>query len=303
MLSSPLGQVARSQPKIARDRIAKNFSRNLLSAAATSSRTGSARREPDLQSDLHEEQVTMKTLISLGLSLSTLLGICGYRYGAEWLYPELPTDRQAAEELCEKDPDAFFGRVKSEGTGDLAAMNAARNGIRGRLSELETAAEEQQAKLSYARNAAEKFRSAWQAGVFPVEVEGRAYTRNDLEAQVSSLLAQIDGYEQAVNKISRAREEAGAQIEELTVQIVRTETDLSLLDIRREVFRATRADGSVAELMATVDSLFRRNAEVISTSPIRSVDELMRDASTGDSTRPISRARAVDFLNQSVVAN
>ncbi len=244
----------------------------------------------------------MKTFISCALSFATLAGVYGYRCGMDWINPVLPADREAAELLCRKDPDGFFAMVRSEGQADLSAMNAARNGLRGRLAELDMAEEEQQAKLSYARNAAERFRTAWQAGVFPVEVEGRAYTRNDLEGQVSSLLAQIEGYSEGVEKIGKAREEAESRIEQLTVQIVRTETDLSLLDVRREVFKANEADGSASEIMATVDSLFRRNAEVISSSPIRSVDELMQETSRVDTTRTISRAKAVDFLSQSIAA-
>jgi hypothetical protein len=45
--------------------------------------------------------------------------------------------------------------------------------------------------------------------------------------------------------------------------------------------------------MASVDSLFRENATVISASPVRSVEEMIRDTTT---PRPVSHSRAVTFL-------
>jgi hypothetical protein len=52
--------------------------------------------------------------------------------------------------------------------------------------------------------------------------------------------------------------------------------------------------GPAAELMASVDALFAENATVISASPVRSVDEMIRDTSTA---RPVSHSRAVTFLS------
>jgi phage shock protein A len=206
---------------------------------------------------------------------------------------QINSDTAAAE--CAADPDRFFDRVEEQAASDLSRMEKTRSTLRTQLSDLAEQEEQVVAKRNYARFAAEEFRSAWSAGAFPVTVHGRVYSQPEIEGQVSTLLSQIDGYETALQKFQQTADSARQHVEDLTCRIVRTETDLALIGVRREVYKATRSDESVTELMATVDSLFSENAVVIAASPIRSVDELMAsDASS--SVRPYANSKAIAWL-------
>ena len=202
---------------------------------------------------------------------------------------------ESAAEVCAADPDRFFDRVEEQAASDLAQMESTRSTLRTQLSDLADQEEDVVAKRNYARFAAEEFRAAWAAAKFPVTVHGRVYSQGEIEGQVSTLLAQIDSYEAALEKFRQTADSARQHVEELTCRIVRTETDLSLIGVRREVYKATRSDESVTELMATVDSLFSENAAVIAASPIRSVDELMA-SDQGAPARPYASSKALAWL-------
>ncbi len=121
-------------------------------------------------------------------------------YGLPFERPITP-DTAAAE--CSNDPDAFLGRVKQRAEQDLRAMKDTRNTLRTSRVDVENKQAEVQEKLHYATKAAADFRSAWQNDGFPVMIHGRAYTKTDVEAQTSSLVAQTDGYTEALAKHTR----------------------------------------------------------------------------------------------------
>jgi phage shock protein A len=206
---------------------------------------------------------------------------------------ERPITPETAEAHCSSDPDTFFDHVRQQAENDLRTMKTTRNSLRTGSAELENKRIEVQEKLEYATKAADDFRAAWQKDCFPVVIHGRAYTRPEAEAQTSSLLAQIDGYSDAVAKYTRAITDIGQHVEDLTRRIVETETDMALLDSKCSVYKATRSESAGAELMASVDALFAENATVISASPVRSVDEMMQETSTAT---PVSHSRALSFL-------
>jgi len=206
---------------------------------------------------------------------------------------EQPITPETASAQCSSDPDAFFSRVRERVEQDLLTMKNTRSELRSSSADVENKRAEIQERLDYAVSAAADFRKAWQGERFPVMIHGRAYTRPDVEAQTSSLLAQIDGYTESLSKYTHTLTEIRAHVEDLTRQIVDTEADLGLLASRCNVYKATHSESAAADLMASVDALFAENATVISASPIRSVDEMMRDTTCNT---PVSRSRAMSFL-------
>lgn len=222
-------------------------------------------------------------------SVASVLACAGY-YGVGM---EKPITPDSAQEQCSRDPDAFFDRVRQQAESDLSTMLETRNRLRSSISDVTVRQSEVQEKLDYATRAAHDFRAAWQADQFPVTIHGRAYTKTDVEAQTASLLAQIEGYNSAIAQYERSVSDVREHIQDLTCQIVRTETDLSLLDVKRDVYKASHSDRAAEDLMASVNALFTENATVISASPVRSVDELIQDSA---SARPVSHSRAVTFL-------
>jgi len=239
--------------------------------------------ETDLQENTNMWKITLASSVA---SVLALLGTYGIRF-------EQPINPETAHVQCSNDPDAFFARVKQQAESDLKSMKDTRHNLRSGSADVENKRTEVQEKLDYATKAAADFRAAWQNDCFPVMIHGRAYTKPDVEAQTSSLLAQIDGYSSALAKYSRTIAEIQQHVEDLTSRIVQTETDLGLLDTKCSVYKATHSESAAAELMASVDALFAENATVISASPVRSVDEMMQDTATA---KPVSHSRAVSFL-------
>lgn len=227
--------------------------------------------------------------ITLASSLASVLALIG-TYGIRLEQPITP-DNAALQ--CSTDPDAFFARVRHQAENDLRSMKDTRHNLRDSSGDLENKRVEVQEKLDYATRAAADFRIAWQNDCFPVIIHGRAYTKSDVEAQTSSLLAQIDGYTAVLSKYTRTIAEIREHVEDLNGRIVQTETDLALLDTKCSVYKATHSESAAADLMASVDALFAENATVISASPVRSVDEMMQDSATA---KPVSHSRAVSFL-------
>jgi phage shock protein A len=232
-------------------------------------------------------KMTLASSIASAITLLGYWGIPAQLAGSTGITPE------TAQEQCRDNPDAFFAGVRQQAEADLRSMTETRNSLRTSSADVENLHAEVQEKLSYASSAAQDFRAAWQADSFPVMIRGRAYTKNDVEAQTSSLLAQIDGYNEAIAKYTRTIADIRQHVEDLTARIVTTETDLGLLDTRCRMYKATHSESDAAALMAAVDSLFTENATVISASPIRSVDEMIRDTATAT---PVSHSRAVSFL-------
>lgn len=227
--------------------------------------------------------------ITLASSVASVLALLG-TYGVTCEQPITP---ETAEVQCSSDPDAFFARVRQQAELDLKSMKDTRHNLRFSSADVDNKRGEVQDKLDYATKAAADFRTAWQNDCFPVMIHGRAYTKPDVEAQTSSLLAQIDGYTEVLAKYTRTIAEIREHVEALTSRIVQTETDLSLLDTKCSVYKATHSESAAAELMASVDALFAENATVISASPVRSVDEMMQETATA---KPVSHSRAVSFL-------
>lgn len=227
--------------------------------------------------------------MTLASSVASVLALIG-TYG---IHIEQPITPETASVQCSSDPDAFFARVKQQAEGDLRSMKDTRHNLRHSSGDVENKRVEVQEKLDYATRAAADFRSAWQNDSFPVMIHGRAYTKPEVEAQTSSLLAQIDGYSDALTKYTWTIGDIREHVEELNGRIVETETDLGLLDTKCSVYKATHSESAAAELMQSVDALFAENATVISASPVRSVDEMMRDTATA---KPVSHSRAVSFL-------
>ncbi|MCA9057112.1 MAG: hypothetical protein KDA85_01375 [Planctomycetaceae bacterium] len=206
------------------------------------------------------------------------------------------------EEARKEDPQGYLDFVEKRLTQDLKTMQQTRKALAAEMNNITEQEQQLDAKVKYARELADEFRAAWRADRFPVEIRHAAYTRDQTEAQVSILLAQIDGYQDSLEQIESARQQSEMRVEELTVQVVRTETNLALIDTQRELLRARALTTTRDELVAQVDALFTDNRTLLSGSPIRSVEELLETADISTSSMTTSRDRVHSFLAQTGTA-
>lgn len=198
-----------------------------------------------------------------------------------------------------EDPVGYLDFVESQLRDDLGKMHETRRSLATELSSISEKEQELTAKQEYAEQMAEQFRSAWRVGQFPLEVRNAAYTKDQAESQVSVLLAQIDGYTDSLSRVRTARQQSEERVEQLTVQVVRTETNLALIATQRELLKAEELTTTSDQLVAQVDALFTDNRAAIHGSPVRSVEELMASGDVTTVARQTSRDRVSAYLSAS----
>lgn len=200
------------------------------------------------------------------------------------------TDAQKA------DPAGYIEHVRGRLRGDLAAMRDSFAQLRLEQERLSVLAATKQRQLADSSRMLESCRSAWQAGVFPATVFGQSYTSEQLQAQVALLLEEQSGYELGVQRIREAEQAAVERIRELTVQQDRTGTSLSLLDTQKELLVSRGLQTSGDDLTASVDLLLHDNQQVLSSGPVRPLEELVASEKTPAASASTSMARVMEYL-------
>ena len=208
-------------------------------------------------------------------------------------------DFLAAEaELVAREPSNVMSRhVERILQRDLDKLQKTRQDLDGEIGALSRKRREQQALADQAATLAEEFRQAYQTaaakGGFPVTVRHAAYTQEQVESQVSLLLAESEGYRDAVVRLDDVRGQAEVRLEALTVQINTTQTQLAALPTQRELLRARVLSDEGEQLVAHVDRLLDVNHRVIQGNPVRGVAELIAAPTPAAERRSnLSAARA-----------
>ena len=200
------------------------------------------------------------------------------------------------ESARQADPVGFINHVEGKLKEDVGKFQQIRRTLSGELHELTKKEQEQRALLADAEMYASEFRTAYQDGQFPVEVRHAAYTEESLRSQVGTTLAEIDAYNENIQRLTQVRQDAEAKIEELVVRIDKTEAQLAAISTQRELLKVRDLTTSGSQLLSQIDDLFNQNQVVITSNPVRSVRELQ---ATGNQvqTSP-SRTRVTAFLAQ-----
>jgi hypothetical protein len=183
------------------------------------------------------------------------------------------------EAARQADPVGFTNHVEGSLKRDLATMHNTRDALNKETATLATEIHNQEALAEHAERLATEFRDAYQqahaSDSFPVTVRNAAYTAEQVESQVSLLLAEAAGYRAAIDKLTKIRQQAEQKLEEVTVRIANTDTQLAALPAERELLRARVLSDAGQELVASVDALLEGNRQVIQGNPVRSVAELI----------------------------
>jgi hypothetical protein len=109
------------------------------------------------------------------------------------------------------------------------------------------------------------------------------------------LLAQADGYRQAVEKLTALQKQVEQRLEELTVRIESTRVQLAAIGAQRGLLQARVLSDEGARLVAQVDQLLDTNRQAVHDNPVRNVSELLAAGKTQPMHRP-SVAAAREFL-------
>ena len=194
------------------------------------------------------------------------------------------------------DPAGYIEYVRGQLRTDLASMRDSHAQLRAEQEQLTELTATKQRQLTDSSRMLESFRTAWQSGTFPVTVLGQTYSAEQLQAQVALLLEEQAGYESGMQRVGEAEQAALGRIRELTVQMDRTTTSLSLLDTQKEllVSRSLQTNGNV--LTANVETLLNDNQQVLSSGPVRPLDDLVAAEKTPVAATSTSMARVMEYL-------
>ncbi len=108
-----------------------------------------------------------------------------------------------------------------------------------------------------------------------MHVADRDYGRDDLLEQVRLLLMQRDNYKQTIAELQSAAQAAKDKQQQLVVQINNTSAALAALPAKREIARVNQLTASTEELMTQVNDLLEKNTQVLSASPVRTVEQIV----------------------------
>lgn len=201
-----------------------------------------------------------------------------------------PGFRQQAREAARKyggwtqkarraDPVGFIDYAEGELTADLDAFTRARARLSDAVKKLGDELTRNQALLAKAEELAGQFREAYKGaeadGRWPVHVADRDYGRDDLMEQVRLLLMQRDNYRQTIAELQSATQAAKDKQQQLVVQINNTSAALAALPAKREIARVNQLTASTEELMTQVNDLLEKNTQVLSASPVRTVEQIV----------------------------
>ena len=210
-----------------------------------------------------------------------VLGVLAWRF--------LPGCRQKAINIYQKhggwtaearrsDPVGFLEYAEDKLTKDLEALTESRQAL-GRAKEaiaLEKAKTE--GLFASAQSLAQAFRTAYKQAeaqnAWPVTVSDAKYSREQLLGQVKLILAQKKNYENTLGEFDRATAAIKEKSQNLVSQINSTKATLALLPAKKELARVSKLTEDVDDLLGQINGVMGQNEKVLSTSPIRTVEEL-----------------------------
>ena len=200
------------------------------------------------------------------------------------------------EEARSADPVGFIDYAERKLRGHLADMQQTTKDLAAARERLRQAEAQARASMENATEMAQSFRTAYRQAEadssYPVRAEGREYDRTQFIAQVQLTLKEKAGYGQAITQMEQTDERAAQKETDLLAQITRIKAALEMLPAQRAIAEAHELTGETEKTWAEVNDLIGSNEKLLTDSPVRTVDELLRDREA----RPAAEADEVDVL-------
>jgi hypothetical protein len=160
-------------------------------------------------------------------------------------------------------PAGYISSLIQKMESDIRNLAPLRNRVQ---HELTLVIEEQQriaGRDHEAASLAVELREKLSAGTTRVLVRGRVLTPDQIESQISSLLAEIESGELAVSHLQGVREALEVQLEHLTTQQTEGAAGLRMLEAQRQLVLSRQVGSlSLDELSSQVNELLASSREV-----------------------------------------
>jgi len=203
------------------------------------------------------------------------------------------------EEARREDPVGFIDFSIRKLSDGIATFESARGQIAMQRAKLADLTKTNQAKLDFSVKQLDAFRAAYKDATggkgWPAGVAGKSYSEADLKQQVSLLLTQKSSFEETAKGAGQALDKTTQSEGELVNRITTSKAKLDLLKAQRELVKVARLNAETEKLLDDVHDVLVANDALNTESPIRTVDELMKDATRESGA---THANVDAFLNQ-----
>lgn len=200
------------------------------------------------------------------------------------------------EEARAADPVGFIDYAEGKLRGHLTDMQRTTQDLAKAREQLRQAMDKTRASAEAADQMAESFRAAYRKAEadssYPAYLEGRDYDQAKLIEQVRLILQQRSDGQQALVQLEQTAQKAAQRETDLLAQTARIKAALEMLPAQRAIAEAHELTGETEKTWAEVNDLIGRNETMLTGSPVRTVDELLRDRQA----KPDTAAGAVDAM-------
>lgn len=209
------------------------------------------------------------------------------------------------EDARKDDPVGYIDYASKELSANLEKFKAAQGKLVETKAQAQAKNKEYQTKHLAAVQLSEDARELFQAAEkatdgngYPVTLLGEQYNRDQLIDQVKGILAERDLYADMTEQFGSVIASLDTEADKLRERVKTTEFHLTKLKAQREIVEIQQMTAEVDGVLAKVDEILGENHQALEyiDEPVRTVDELLKDAASGAAKSKVDETTA-DVLN------
>ncbi len=243
---------------------------------------------------------------SSGRTLQLLLVVIALGVGGYYLLPGLRTrvDQQLEkvggwnDAARRHDPVGFIDFSITKLETNIGKFDEVKGSLAIAKVQLAKLHEQNASKLAFAGKQLDEFKGAFKAATggkgWPVDLAGKSYSEADLKQQVNLLLNQKSSFESVLKQTQSGLDATGKREMEIVGRVTESRAKLDLLKTQRELVKVAKLTADTEKLLGEVHDVLIENEALSAENPVRTVEELMKQAESGSST---SNANVDAFLN------
>ena len=207
------------------------------------------------------------------------------------------------EEARKEDPVGYINFAMEELKKDVEKLKGVQNDFSRVRSKLDETLRDKQGKVQRAslilEAAKAKYNTAKEKNDFPVVVEDRKYSEQELVSQIKLWLAEKKGDDQVIAQVENALKQQEDKRNQLAVRISDSQFKVSQLESQKVILQADKLNASGQEILKNVNDVLADNDIKIkeAESPIRTIDEIAKAADKNANAKTAVMDKDVeDFL-------
>lgn len=217
----------------------------------------------------------MKKLIVLALVAAAVVGYFFFRSARPSTLDELLKWGDWSVSRREADPVGYSKFVEARLNADLKTFDELRSNLAKSSASLKGQIVDKRKSLVDMERVIDRFVDAKEAGDYPATVLGATYDEEELNAQISLLVGQIEQTTNALASFEESVAKANDEEGKLIVKIAETKDQLATIDVNRNLFISKKNSAETKDMLAEMSRIFNDNASYLAGSPIRDGNDLV----------------------------